>query len=111
MDAALKKLFAKLDELGKRLDELDSNGKLDEIRKEMKTVAANSQIVVNVVESHGDTLAKLERTVERLHMRCPLLKHDTDEVPAVRLEAKRDRPSSSEYAALAVVAQEEDEPE
>jgi hypothetical protein len=111
MDAALKKIFAKLDELGKRIDGLDTNGALDEIRKEMKTVAANSQVVVNVVEAHGDTLGRMEKTVERLHMSCPLLKPSTAELEAVRTEPKRDRPSSSEYAALAVAVKEEDEPE
>jgi hypothetical protein len=99
MDKAIKKLFAivdqlddklaRLDELEKRLNALD-NGKLEEIRKEMMTVAANSQVVVNTVESHGDVIAKLEKRLTRLDLRCPLMKPDTDEFESVseRLKLK-----------------------
>lgn len=118
MDAATKKLFAavdgltkKLEELNTRLDALDTNGALDEIRKEMKVVSANSQVVVNVVEAHGSVLEQMEKTVRRLRMRCPLLKPGTEEIEPVRTEPRRDRPSSSEYRALAVAVKEEDEPE
>lgn len=98
MDAALKKLFAKLDEFGERLKSLeeleerltalDTNGKLGEIKRTMAEVAANSQIVVNTVESHGDTIGKLEKTLTRLDLRCPLMKPDTSELPAVTERTK-----------------------
>lgn len=100
MDKALKKLFAKLDELGtriqslealeKRLAALDTNGQLDSIKEQMGSikeqmviVAANSQVVVNTVESHGDTIGKLEKTLTRLDLRCPLMKPDTGEFPEI----------------------------
>ena len=93
MDAALKKLFAladqlekkltRLDELEQRLTALDTNGKLDEIERQMQKVAANSQVVVNTVESHGETIAKLEKTLPRLGLRCPLMKPGTDDLPTV----------------------------
>lgn len=96
MDKALKKLFAQLDEFGKRLErleqleerltKLDTNGHLDEIRLEMAKVAANSQVVVNTVQSHGDTIQKLERTLTRLDIRCPLLKPETSEFEKVKGE-------------------------
>lgn len=90
VEAALKKVFAKLDELSERLDGLDTNGKLEEIQKQMSTVAANSQVVVNTVESHGDVIAKLEKRLTRLDLRCPLMKPDTDEFESVseRLKLK-----------------------
>lgn len=93
MDKALKKLFAKLDEFGERLSRLealearlaalDTNGKLEAIEKQMAVVAANSQVVVNTVESHGDTIGRLEKTLTRLDIRCPLMKPDTGEFPEI----------------------------
>jgi cystathionine beta-lyase/cystathionine gamma-synthase len=93
MDAALKKLFAltdrleaklsRLDELEKRLTALDTNGKLDAIENQMKKVASNSQVVVTTVQSHGETIARLEKTLTRLNIRCPLLKPKTEELPSV----------------------------
>ena len=93
MDKAIKKLFAvlmnlekkleRLDALEQRLTSLDTNGKLDEIERQMITVAANSQVVVNTVESHGGALSRLEKTLTRLNLRCPLMKPKTDELPAL----------------------------
>ena len=98
MDAALKKLFAKLDEFGERLKSLealeerltalDTNGQLDEIKKTMVRVEANSQVVVNTVEAHGDTIGRLEKTLQRLDLRCPLMKPETDEFPQVTERTK-----------------------
>lgn len=100
MDAATKKLFAvvnelekkltRLDELEQRLTALDTNGRLDGVREEMEqikksmaSVAADSRVVVSTVESHGSTIQKLENTLTRLNLRCPLLKPSTEELPKV----------------------------
>jgi len=100
MDAATKKLFAlvtsleqkinRLDELEARLAALDTNGKLEsvqrqmgEIKSSMAKVAADGQVVVSTVISHGDTIARLEKTLTRLDLRCPLMKPGTDEFPKV----------------------------
>jgi hypothetical protein len=93
MDAAVKKLFAladalekkleRLDALEQRLNALDTNGKLGEIERQTTTVAANSQVVVNTVQAHGDTIQRLERTLTRLDLRCPLMKPDTSEFAKV----------------------------
>jgi len=97
MDKATKKLFAivaaleqkldRLDDLERRLSDLD-DGKLAEIKKEMAVVAANSQVVVNTVRSHGDTIGRLEKTLTRLDLRCPLLKPDTGEFPNISERVK-----------------------
>jgi len=93
MDNATKLLFARLDEINKQLarldvleqkiSELDPNGKLDEIKYEMRVVAANSQVVINTVEGHGENIRRLEKTLTRLDLRCPLMKPSTDEFPSV----------------------------
>lgn len=93
MDEATKKLFAivgrlekkleKLDELEKRLAALDTNGKFEEIKKQMTAVAVNSRLVVTQVEAHGDVLARMEKTSMRLSLRCPLLKPETSEFEKV----------------------------
>lgn len=100
MDKALKKLFAQLDEFGKRLErleelearlsKLDTNGTLSEIQKEMKKVAANSRAVVHQVEANGTMIANMEKTVSRLNVRCPMMKADTDEFESIseRLKLK-----------------------
>lgn len=82
-DTATKKLFAaidklekkltRLDELEARLAKLDSNGTLDEIKADMKKVAANSQLVVIQVEEHGCLLAMFEKSLTRLNLCCPLI--------------------------------------
>jgi hypothetical protein len=92
-ESALRKLFAKLDvlddvvarleSLERRLAELDTNGKLGEIERQMKTVAANSQVVISTVESHGTVLEKLSNRLRRLDLRCPLLKPPTEELKKV----------------------------
>jgi ABC-type phosphate transport system auxiliary subunit len=97
MDAATKKLFAlvaalqekldRLDDLEKRLSDID-NGKLAEIKKAMERVETNSRIVVSTVESHGDTIGRLEKTLTRLNLRCPLLKPDTGEFPNISERVK-----------------------
>jgi len=93
MDKATKLLFARLDDIQKQLkrldvleqkiNKLDTNGTLDEIRKEMQKVAANSDIVVNTVESHGGIIQIMENALTRLNLRCPLMKAATGEVRAV----------------------------
>ena len=93
MDKAVKKLFALADQLEKKLERLndleqrltalDTNGKLDAIERQMAKVAANSQVVVNTVESHGDVIAKLEKRLTRLDLRCPLMKPETSEFEKV----------------------------
>lgn len=99
-DSAIKKLFVlademekklkRLDALEQRLNALDNNGKLDEIKTEMAKVAANSRMVVNQVEANGTMIASMEKTISRLNVRCPLMKPDTDEYPSVleRLKLK-----------------------
>lgn len=92
-NGAIKKLFVlademekklkRLDSLEQRLNALDNNGKLDEIKKEMATVAANSRAVVHQVEANGTMIANMEKTITRLNVRCPLMKPDTDEYPSV----------------------------
>lgn len=67
MEEALRKIFVELGAIEKRMAE----------------VAANSQVVVATVQSHGDVIQRLERTLTRLNLRCPLLKPDTDELPKV----------------------------
>ncbi len=89
MDVATKKLFSlidsldqrleRLDAIEQRLNDLDTNGQLDSIQKQMELVAANSQVVVSTVQSHGDTIQRLEQTLTRLNLRCPLMKPDTSE--------------------------------
>ena len=92
-DAATRKLFAQLGELLQRMERLeslekrlarfDTNGKLDAIEKQVKMVASNSEIVVNTVIRHSNFIAKLEKDLTRLELRCPLLKRDTAEVEKV----------------------------
>lgn len=79
---ALESQLAKLDE---RLSEIDTNGKLDEIRKEMAVIAANSCVVINTVQAHGAILERTERMLMLLDLRCPLLKQ-VGPKPPVRLE-------------------------
>jgi hypothetical protein len=98
MDKAVKKLFAvvnelekklsRLDELEQRLGALDTNGRLDDLKKEMAQVAANSRMVVTQVEANGNMIANMEKTVLRLNIRCPLMKPDTSEFPKVLEEPK-----------------------
>jgi hypothetical protein len=93
MDKAIKKLFAivdqlddklaRLDELEARLNALDNNGKLEEIKKQMAQVAANSRVVVHEVERHGTILDGVETTLRRVQLRCPLMKPDTSEFEKV----------------------------
>ena len=99
-EAAFKKVFAKLDELGKRVTALDTNGKLDEIKKEMKKVAANSQVVVSTMHAHGGSIDRLEEAVTRLHIQCPMLTAEEDCKGEVGNGAERVRPGSNEYEAL-----------
>ena len=100
-EAAFKKVFAKLDELGKRVTALDTNGKLDEIKKEMKKVAANSQVVVSTMHAHGGSIDRLEKAVTRLHVQCPMFEPKNRENGAGGVE-DRVRPGSNEYEALEV---------
>lgn len=108
-DAALKKVFAKLDELGKRLDEVDPNGKLDELKKEMQRVSSNSAVVVSTVHAHGSSIRRLEGLIENLLLNCPAATSalSTPEVELPGNGGERLRPGSNEYEALR--ASEEDD--
>ena len=81
--AEVKKLFSKLEEIEKRLDDLDSNGELLEIKRVLNTVAADWQGVKSVVENQGNVAARMERVLSRLELRCPLMKPATDEFKKV----------------------------
>lgn len=70
----IKKLFAKLEEIGGRLSELDSNGKLDDIGLQIKTAVANSEVVLSCVQRHSSDIAYIKASLEKLELRCPLLK-------------------------------------
>lgn len=95
MDAATKKLFSLVDDLGKKIEQLDSlearltaldtNGRLDSVKKEMEglrkamnRVATNSRLVVAQVESHGGVLHRLEEKFNKLDLKCPLLVEDEE---------------------------------
>jgi len=60
-----------------------NNGKFDAVRRDMANVAADSRVVVNVMEAHGSVIERFERTLTRLEMRCPLMKPDTSEFESV----------------------------
>lgn len=77
-ELALRKIFAKLDELHERVpkDELST------IRKEIQKVAANSRIVVSTMHSHGEAISRLEKSLQKLHFHCPMFELE-DEHKAV----------------------------
>ena len=117
-EAALKKVFAKLDEFGKRfeqfderLKEIDPNGKLDELKSEMERVSANSSIVVSTMHAHGSSIHRLERSIDNLVLNCPVAAMEAEkpieEMPGNGEE--RLRPSSSEYEALQAAVEEDED--
>jgi hypothetical protein len=85
VDAALKKIFAKLDELGERVDKLDPNGRLDKLQCEMEKVTGNGQMVVSLVREHGTAIAVLQTIVTELRCR-QFPSGDTKEIEPVDTE-------------------------
>ncbi len=81
--AEVKKVFAKLEEIEGRLNALDSNGELQEIKDVLNRVAADWKGVKSVVENQGNVTARMERVLTRLELRCPLMKPATDEFAKV----------------------------
>lgn len=81
--AEAKKLFAKLEEINRRLDALQSNGDVEDIKKAAKTLIANTQGFEATVKSHGAELHRIMRVIERLEKRCPLMRPRTDEFESV----------------------------
>lgn len=79
-EAALRKIFAKLDELSSRVDKLDTNGKLDRLSEAMAVVSANSRLVVDTVQAHGRAIAYMQKNNEKIKLKCPLIKKDTEEM-------------------------------
>jgi hypothetical protein len=77
LEGQIKKLFAELAKINRRLDGIDASG--EETKKAMKSVAADSRVVVSTVQAHGGVIEKLERSLTRLDLRCPLMKPDTSE--------------------------------
>jgi hypothetical protein len=80
-DAQIKLLFSKLSEL------------TDEISKMKEAVAtavtnsyraaSNSELVLSGYQEHGTAIELLERRMERIKLRCPLMKPDTQELEKV----------------------------
>jgi len=71
LEKQIKKLFAEISAINKRLADLD-NGKFAEMRDQMKRVAAESRVVVNTVKSHGDVIDRLEKALEKLEIHAAL---------------------------------------
>jgi hypothetical protein len=78
LEDRIDELFSELAAVKEQLEELN-NGKFEDIRKAMAQVAAESRVVVNTVQTHGDLIVRLERILTRLDLRCPLMKPDTSE--------------------------------
>lgn len=65
-------ILTRLAELRDRVARL-SNGELSTIKAEMMKIAANSQLVVQVVQEHGQVLGEVRRLTEQLQLRCPMI--------------------------------------
>lgn len=73
-DAQINKLFAEITRLHKRLDGFQKNGEIEEINKKLKQIAANGEAVIQCVRQHGSVIEYMSSRLERLELRCPLLK-------------------------------------
>jgi hypothetical protein len=67
-------LFAKLRELVTEVAEM---------KKSVATAVGNSELVLNEYQRHGTAIEQLTEKVERLRIRCPLMRSDTDEFEKV----------------------------
>ena len=73
-DAQINKLFVEITRLNQRLDILDTDEKIEEIDRKLKAIASNSELVVKCVQQHGSVIEHMSGRLERLELRCPLLK-------------------------------------
>lgn len=88
LSCCVKSLENQFERLTKRLSEIDTDGKLDEIKKSVTLVAANSQLIINTVKAHGSVIARLEDLLLRLEFQCPLIRSD---LPASTLSCCKNR--------------------
>lgn len=79
----IKKLFHELNEIKRRLDGLDTNGDVEEIKKAATQLVANTRGFEATVKDHGAELHRIMRVIERLERRCPLMRPKTDEFESV----------------------------
>jgi len=73
----IKMLFAKVSEV------LES---VEEIKKVVNRTAAEWRGVVNVIEDHGNEIAQIRLVIDKLQLRCPMLKTKTDEFSKVNCD-------------------------
>lgn len=75
----VKKLFAEVTKINKRLDDLD----LENMKLVMQKVAAYANAFESTVKNHGTQLGRAMRVLDRIEQRCPLMKAPTAEFESV----------------------------
>lgn len=78
LNKSLRKIFAKIDELNQRIDP----SVLEDLRKEMRTVSAESRVVISTMRAHGAAIHRLDEAMQRLHFHCPMFKLEEDKKAA-----------------------------
>jgi methyl-accepting chemotaxis protein len=82
-DKQIKMLFAKLEELSGEIAEMKES--VAKAVASSHSAAANSQLVLSGYQEHGTVIELLERKMERLVLRCPLMKPDTQELEKLKV--------------------------
>lgn len=80
-DEAIRKLFAKIDEIHKTLNE--NTAAIAEMKSVVNRAAANSEVFVNGYHEHGAMIAALQKTMDKIMAVCPRMRPKTDEFKKV----------------------------
>lgn len=87
-DEQVRKLFALVRDLTKATEEqgrqIERQSKqIEVLGKAVHLAVANSEIVLSGYHEQGTAIEHIRHRMERLRVRCPLMKPETNELPAV----------------------------
>lgn len=75
------RLFAMMRDLAEVVEK--QAGQLEEMTKAVHSAVSNSELVLNGYQQHGTSIENLTRLIERLRIRCPLMKPITSELEKI----------------------------
>lgn len=77
----VRKLFAELRKLTKVVE--DQAKQIEAMQAAVHSAVSNSELVLNGYQEHGTRIEQISRRMERINVRCPLMKPDTNEFEKV----------------------------
>jgi hypothetical protein len=80
-DPEVRKLFAMVTDLTREIVKVKDE--MVEVKRLVRLSAANAELVYEGYQQRGGEIERLERRMERLNIRCPLMKPPTDEFTKV----------------------------